>query len=74
MEKRDESLIQELLPRDPELAGYWESHLDYERQLGEFKRKLYLTPEQDLQRREIQKLKLAGKDKIMAILERHRTK
>jgi uncharacterized protein YdcH (DUF465 family) len=72
MEKRDEELIQSLLSFDPELKQYYEEHLALEQRLSEFNRRLYLTPEQELEKKQIQKLKLSGKDKIMQILEKHR--
>jgi hypothetical protein len=73
MEKKDEELIQTLLPRDEELKRYYEEHLDLERQLDEYNRRLYLTPEQDYERKELQKRKLQGKDRIMEILHKHRS-
>jgi uncharacterized protein len=73
MEKKDEELIQSLLSRDAELKRYYEEHLALERQLAEFNRKLYLTPEQEFEKKAIQKRKLIGKDRIMEILDKHRT-
>ncbi len=73
MEKKDEDLIQSLLEREPELRRYYEEHLDLERQLGTFQQKLYLTPDEELEKKRLQKLKLAGKDKIMEILARYRS-
>ena len=72
MEKKDEELIQSLLEREPELRHYYEEHIDLERQLGTFQQKLYLTPEEEVEKKRLQKLKLAGKDKIMSILTRYR--
>ena len=72
MEKKDEELTQSLLGHDAELKRYYEEHLALEQQLAEFNRKLYLTAEQELERKQLQKRKLSGKDKIMEILERHR--
>jgi uncharacterized protein YdcH (DUF465 family) len=72
MEKKDEELIASLLDREPELRRYYEEHLDLERQLAGFQQKLYLTPEEEVERKRLQKRKLAGKDKIMDILARHR--
>ena len=72
MEKKDEELIQTLIPHDPELKQYYEEHLLLEAQLAEFNRKVYLTPEQDLEKKQLQKRKLHGKDRIMQILEKHR--
>jgi hypothetical protein len=72
MEKKDEELIQSLLADDAELKQHYEEHLVLERQLGEFNRKLYLTPEQEIEKKELQKRKLIGKDRIMQILDKHR--
>ena len=72
MEKRDEELIQTLLEREPELRRYYEEHADLERQLEVFNQKVHLTPEEEVERKRLQKLKLAGKDKIMEILSRYR--
>jgi len=73
MEEKDEQLIQTLLEREPELRQYYEEHVDLERRLGAFQQKHYLTPEEEVERKRLQKLKLAGKDKIMEILSRHRS-
>lgn len=72
MEKKDEELIHSLLPRDSDLRQYYEEHLTLERQLADLNRKLYLTPEQELEKKQLQKRKLLGKDRIMEILDRHR--
>jgi hypothetical protein len=72
MEKKDEDLIQTLLEREPELRRYYEEHVDLERRLGAYQQKLYLTPDEEIERKRLQKLKLAGKDKIMEILSRYR--
>ncbi len=72
MEKRDEELIGTLVEQDPELRKYYQEHLDLERQLAGLRHKGVLTPEEDLEKKRIQKVKLAGKDRIMEILARHR--
>ena len=73
MEKKDEELIQTLLEREPELRRYYEEHVDLERQLSAFHQKHYLTPDEEMEKKRLQKLKLAGKDKIMQILSRYRS-
>ncbi|MCX8071282.1 MAG: DUF465 domain-containing protein [Candidatus Binatia bacterium] len=72
MERKDEELIQQLIGQDEELRRYYEEHLELERQLAELNRRLYLTPQQEVEKKRLQKLKLAGKDKIMEILARYR--
>lgn len=52
----------------PELQTLWSEHLQYEKQLEEFDCQSYLTPDEQADRKRIQKLKLAGKDEIARIL------
>lgn len=73
MEKKDEELIKTLVAHDDELKRHYDEHLELERQLDEYNRRLYLTPEQDFERKELQKRKLQGKDRIMEILHKHRS-
>lgn len=72
MEKWDEQLIARLLPRDEELRKYIEEHRRYEEQLEKFNQRPYLTTEEEMEKKRIQKLKLAGRDKIEAILTKYR--
>jgi len=73
MEKRDLELIQQYISSDPELKHYMEEHEEFERKLAEMNRRLYLTPEEEVERKRIQKLKLAGRDRIEAILAKYRS-
>ncbi len=73
MEDKEEQAIVSLLDKDPELRKFYEEHQDLEKQLAEFQHKLHLSPEEEIEMKRIQKLKLAGKDKIMEILGRHRS-
>ena len=73
MEKKDVDLIQALLDREPDLRRYYDEHVDLERRLEGFQHKMHLTSEEEVERKRLQKLKLAGKDKIMEILSRHRS-
>jgi uncharacterized protein YdcH (DUF465 family) len=72
MEAREEQVIVSLLDKDPELRKYYEEHQQLEKKLAEFHHKHHLSPEEEVEMKRIQKLKLAGKDKIMEILGRHR--
>ena len=72
MEKWDEELVARLLPHNEELRTYIEEHRRYEEQLEKFNQRPYLTTQETLERKRIQKLKLAGRDKIEAILARSR--
>jgi uncharacterized protein len=72
MEEKDLQLINKIILKNPELKKLWEEHLDYKVKLEEYNRKKYLSAEDELKRREIQKLKLAGKDRIEDILRLNR--
>ncbi len=74
MEREDLDLIEQLTDKDPELKKFWDDHLEYERQLGEFNRRPYLTAAETLERKRLQKLKLAGRDRMEQILAKYRQK
>jgi uncharacterized protein YdcH (DUF465 family) len=73
MEKRDLELIQKIISGDPELKRRMDEHEEYERKLAELTRRLHLTPEEEVERKRIQKLKLAGRDRIEVILAKYRS-
>lgn len=68
MEPRDVTLIETLLPANPELRRLWEEHLRLERELESLRNRRILSSDEEAREREIQKLKLAGRDRIQAIL------
>ena len=72
MEVREEALIRSLMETDTELRRYYEEHVELKRQSEVLKQKPYLTEEEELELKRIQKQKLAGKDRMMEILSRHR--
>jgi uncharacterized protein YdcH (DUF465 family) len=74
MERQDLEIIAEWKDRDPELKRYLDEHEDFERRLEEFNRRPYLTAAEGMERKRLQKLKLAGRDKIEQILAKYRQK
>ena len=61
MERKDEELIASLLEREPELRRYYEEHVDLEAAARRpSSSKHYLTPEEEVEKKRLQKLKLAG--------------
>ena len=72
MEKREEEMILSLVDQVPELGSLYAEHQDLKKQLDTINHKHHLTPDEELEKKRIQKLKLAGKDRIMAILAAHR--
>jgi uncharacterized protein len=71
MEQREVEFIQQHAAHDQELKALYEEHLELKRQLETFRNKLYLTTAEELEKKRIQKLKLASKDRMMALLQRH---
>jgi hypothetical protein len=55
-----------------ELKRIRQRHTDLKRQLGEYESRPFLTPQDDLEMKKIKKKKLACKDAIERILNRHR--
>jgi uncharacterized protein len=72
MEVKEEQVIASLVDKDPELKKYYEEHQELERKLAEFQHKHHLSPDEEVEKKRLQKLKLLGKDKIMEILGRYR--
>ena len=72
MEKHDEELIKSLVGTDSELDKYYREHVGFEHQIDALNRKQHLSKDEETERKRLQKLKLAGKDRIMEILGRHK--
>ena len=65
------SSFSSMLTHDEELKTLYAEHQELKRQLEVFRNKHYLTTEEEIEEKRIQKLKLASKDRMMAILDRH---
>lgn len=72
MERREEEFIISLLDKDQELKKYYEEHQELEKKLSGYQNKSHLTPLEEVEKKRLQKLKLAGKDKIMELLGKYR--
>ena len=66
--KIEEPVAEKLLAENEVFQRLWAEHQRFERQLADLDRLHHLLPAQELERRTIQKLKLAGKDKMAAIV------
>ena len=71
MEHREEELIRQHLTHDEDLRALYTEHQALKQKLEVFRNKLYLTNAEELEEKRIQKLKLASKDRMMAILGRY---
>lgn len=72
MEQRDLELIEKHMANDHMLAELFKEHQDFERRLEKFNRKPFLTPIEEVERKNLQKLKLIGRDRIEGILREYR--
>jgi uncharacterized protein YdcH (DUF465 family) len=73
MEQRDEELIRTLLPQIPELKTAYEEHARLGLEVDELSAKSFLSPSEEVRRKDLQKQKLLEKDKIMKILSEYRS-
>ena len=71
MERYEEELIQRYLGNDHDLRVLYDEHQTLKHQLEDFRRRQYMSVEEEIEMKRIQKLKLASKDRIMAILNRY---
>ena len=72
MEQWELDLINKLIEKDEEVKRLWEEHLELEKKIEEYNKRLYLTPEEEAEKNRLKKLKLAGKDRIQEILNKYR--
>jgi uncharacterized protein YdcH (DUF465 family) len=72
MEQRDVELIERHMTNDQVLATLYKEHQDFERRLEKFNSKPFLTPAEEVERKNLQKQKLIGRDRIEGILEAYR--
>jgi uncharacterized protein YdcH (DUF465 family) len=68
MEPDDSALIAHLKEANPEFRQLFEEHLQYEQQLDEFNKLRFLTSEQEVEKKRVQKIKLRGKDRMAELL------
>ncbi len=72
VEVSEEALVSRLRIEDSEYQKLEKEHSQLENTLMSFETHKYLTPEEEVERKRIQKLKLAAKDKMMEIIRRIR--
>ena len=72
MDSRDLEVIQRHVGEDKGLEVLYKEHVRYEKQLSKLYNKLFLSPKEEVLRKELQKKKLVGKDRIESILKKYR--
>jgi hypothetical protein len=73
MEVSEEALRVKLRMENPEFQQLEQEHRKLDSELMGFETHVYLSPEEEFERRRLQKLKLAAKDKMMEMIRRFKT-
>ena len=73
MEVSEEALRLKLRMESPEFKQLEQEHRKLDSELMSFETHVYLSPEEEFERRRLQKLKLAAKDKMMEMIRRFKT-
>lgn len=68
----DEQIAQALANENEEFKALSDEHASMKAKLAEFQSKLHLTPEEELQKRQMQKQKLAQKDKMADMIREYK--
>ncbi|HEY2774063.1 MAG TPA: YdcH family protein [Candidatus Binatia bacterium] len=68
MDTHDEELVKQLAPEHPGLRRSYERHAKLKAEVEELSARPHLTTDEELHRRELQKEKLAEKDRLMRML------
>jgi uncharacterized protein YdcH (DUF465 family) len=72
MEEADEFLIKKYIHQDEELRNYVEDHEKLEADIENYNKRIYLTAEEEIEKKNLQKRKLRGKEQIYRILHKYR--
>jgi uncharacterized protein YdcH (DUF465 family) len=71
LEGIEASLIEQVKRDNAEFCRLLEEHEQYEQQLAAYNDLRFMTSAQEVERKRLQKLKLQGKDQILAILHQY---
>lgn len=72
MEEAEEYLIQKHIQHDAELRDTVQDHKNLEMEIEKFNRRIYLTPEEEIVKKNLQKKKLQKKEQIYKILAKYK--
>jgi uncharacterized protein len=73
MEVSEEALRAKLRTESAEFHQLEQEHRRIDKELMNFEIHVYLSPEEEVERRRLQKLKLAAKDKMVEMIRRYKT-
>lgn len=71
LKEHEEDLIEKVKTENEEFRTLYMEHHELEQKLTDLMRSKYLTPEQEIEKKRLQKIKLAGKDRMAKILKQY---
>ncbi len=74
MEPTEIQLLNDLCNIHPDLKALRDDHILYEKQIEKLEKKPFNTPVEEQELKELKKLKLDGKTKLVALLKMYATK
>jgi len=69
---RDNELKERLAEENDEYRTLMQEHVEFERILEKYNQKPYLAPDEEVERKNVQKLKLKGKDRMETIFAEYK--
>ena len=71
MEDTERQLILRAVESDQQIRRLYDEHMRLERVLAEYNSRLYLSPEEEMEEKQLKIKKLRGKDLMMQLLAEH---
>lgn len=69
---KEEEIVEVLKKENEEFRALYQEHRDLDNKLSEFNKKPYLSLEEELEKKTIQKEKLAKKDRMAEIIRKYK--
>ena len=70
----EEELAEQICRENKGFKKLWENHYELKEKIQQFERMKYLTPEEELERKKLKKVKLKEKDLIMQMVSEYLSK
>ena len=67
----DPTLLEKVQGENEEFKKLYQEHLDLKHRVEELNKMNFLSPEQELEKKTVQKQKLKGKDRMIQIIEQY---
>ncbi len=64
----DQNVLQTLLDNNSRFRMLYDEHILFEKQLGNYEKKSFLSPQEQQEKNKVKKMKLSGKDEMEKIL------